>query len=443
MAAFMTMLGGVPILAAEDKPAAAPEGTTNYKGETPPVNVGVIGCGAWGREILKTLSTITFAPVVAVCDHYPAYLRRGANLAPKAEKYADYKELLANKDVQAVIVATPSHLHKEFVLAALDAGKHVYCEAPLATTIDDARAIATAAKKHPKLNFQPGLQNRSDKQIVNLIKFVRSGVVGTNLCGRAQFHKKMSWRIATSNPEREAEMNWRLLNATSGGLVGELGVHQLDIANWFYSATPVSVEGVGALCQYKEPGRDVFDNVSATLRYPNGIYFNYEATIANSFDGEMGMFFGSDAAIMMRERRAWMFKEADAPALGWEVYAKKDQFYKESGMVLKAGATKQDAQTAKAAASDVVDEKSGLQYALENFLINSYNLGAGVKDFLDTYGEGSEDDLKAFLKEQGKNREPAADYQDGYEATATAIKANEAILKEGKLEMGKEWFQLA
>ena len=66
-----------------------------------------------------------------------------------------------------------------------------------------------------------------------------------------------------------------------------------------------------------------------------------------------------------------------------------------------------------------------------------------MKDFLDTYGEGSEDDLKAFLKEQGKNREPAADYQDGYEATATAIKANEAILKEGKLEMGKEWFQLA
>lgn len=441
MAAFMTMLGGVPILAAEEQPAAAPDGTTNYKGETPPVNVGVIGCGTWGREILKTLSTIKFGPVVAVCDHYPAYLRRGANLAPKAEKYEDYKQLLANKDVQAVIVATPSHQHKEFVLAALEAGKHVYCEAPLATTLDDARAIATAARKHWKLNFQPGLQNRSDKQIVNLIKFVRSGVVGTNLSGRGQFHKKMSWRIATSNPEREAEMNWRLSNATSGGLVGELGVHQLDIANWFYSATPISVEGVGALSHYKD-GRDVFDNVAAIFRYPNGICYNYEATIANSFDGEMGMFFGSDSAIMMRERRAWMFKEADAPQLGWEVYAKKDQFYRESGMVLKAGATKQDAQTAKAAASDIVDEKSGLEYSLENFLINSYNLAAGVKDFMDTYGQDSDDDLKAFLKEQDKLREPAADYQDGYDATVTVIKANESILKEGRIEMAREWFQL-
>lgn len=439
VAAFFTMMGGVPIRAAEAV-AGAP---TEYKGETPPVNVGLIGCGLWGREMLKTLSTITFGPVVGICDSYPAFLKRGAALAPKAERYADAAKLFENKDVQAVVIATPSHLHKELVLAALAAGKHVYCEVPLASSLDDARAIAAAAKKHFRLNFQPGLQARADKQIVNLIKFVRTGVLGTQLKGSAQFHKKTSWRTASANPEREKEMNWRLANATSAGLIGELGVHQLDIANWFLNALPSQATGVGSLAYYND-GREVFDNVQALLRYPNGAHFSYEATIGNSFDGEMGMFFGTDCAIMMRERRAWMFKEADAPLLGWEVYAKKDTFYKESGITLKAGATKQDAQTKKAAdVEEVVDEKSALQYGLENFLINSFNQAAAVKDHIEAYGEGDDDALRETLKELDKKREPAPTWQDGYQATVAALKANEAVVEGRRVEIPAELFDVA
>lgn len=441
VAAFLTMLGGVPILAAEDKPAAG--APTTYKGETPPVNVGLIGCGAWGREILKTLSTITFGPVVGICDNYPAYLKRGATLAPKAERYADAAKLIENKDVQAVVIATPSHQHKDLVLAALQAGKHVYCEAPLGSSVDDTQAIAAAAKKYLRVNFQPGLQARSDKQIWNLAKFVRTGVMGTALKGRGQFHKKTSWRIASSNPEREKEMNWRLANASSAGLIGELGVHQLDIANWFLNALPTQAVGLGSLTYYKD-GREVFDNVQALLRYPNGMHFSYEATIGNSFDGEMDLFSGTDCAIMMRERRAWMFKEADAPLLGWEVYAKKDLFYKESGITLKAGATKQDAQAKKTAAGeDVVDEKSALQYALENFLINSYNHAAAVKDHLEAYGEGDDGALRDALKELDKKREPAATWLDGYQATIAALKANEAVRLDKPVEIPPALFEVA
>ena len=99
---------------------------------------GVIGCGAWGREILTHLATLPRAEVVAVCDHYESFLNRAKNAAPKAEGYLDYEKLLENKDVQAVIVATPTHQHKEIVLAALAANKHVYCEAPLAHIPDAA-----------------------------------------------------------------------------------------------------------------------------------------------------------------------------------------------------------------------------------------------------------------------------------------------------------------
>jgi predicted dehydrogenase len=311
-ATFMMLMGGVPIHAAEEKPAGdkgADE--THYKGEAPPLKFGVIGCGLWAREMLKTLAVMPNAHVVALCDTYGPYLKRASDLAPKAQKFNDCAKLLEEKDVQAVIVATPSHQHKDIVLAALKAGKHVYCEAPLATTIEDARAIAQAAKAHPKLNFQVGLQGRSDKQLYNLCNFVRTGVLGRPLKARSQFHKKMSWRLTSPNPDREKEINWRLARETSLGLVGELGVHQVDVANWYLMGQPVAVTGFGTLVSWKD-GRDVPDNVMAVFEYPGGMLFNFESTVGNSFDAEMNMYYGSDCAIMLRERRAWMFKEVDA-----------------------------------------------------------------------------------------------------------------------------------
>src|SRR5438552_2761280 len=187
-ATLMALLGAVE-LRAQDQPKAA-GGATEYKTTGNPVGCAVIGCGAWGREILKNLARLPNVPVVAICDTYPAYLRRGAESAPKAEKHTDYHKVLENKEVQAVLVATPSHLHREIVIAALKAGKHVYCEAPLATTIEDARAIASAAKAALKLNFQTGLQARSDPQRHFLLSFVRTGAMGRNLMARAQSHKK-------------------------------------------------------------------------------------------------------------------------------------------------------------------------------------------------------------------------------------------------------------
>jgi len=442
-AALMALMGGVPINAAEDKKEETPaaDGATNYTGERIPVKLGVIGCGLWAREILKTLSLLPHGPVVAVCDTYAPYLRRaGDQLAPKAERFDDYRKLLENKEVQGVVVATPSHLHKDIVLAALTAGKHVYCEAPLATTIEDARTIAQAAKAAFKVNFQAGLQNRADKQLLNLCNFVRTGVMGRTVKGRAQYHKKTSWRLTSPNADREKEINWRLNKEMSVGLVGELGIHPVDVASWFLMGRPVSVTGFGALIQWKD-GRDVPDTIEAVFEYPGGVCVDYESTLGNSFDAETCMFYGTDCAIMMRDRRAWMFKEVDAPLLGWEVYAKKDAFYKESGIVLGADATKQDAQKAKPA-EEVVDEMSALQYSLESFLHNSNLVGSGVEDFAAAFDIKDTAALKEYLATLEKNRLPAAGCAEGYEAAVTVIKANEAIAKGQKIVFQKEWFEL-
>lgn len=441
MASLMMMMGGVAIGAEETKTDKVnADGSTNYKGEAVPVNVGVIGCGIWAREILKTLAVMPNGPVVAICDTYPAYLKRAGDLAPKAEKYSDYTKLLENKSVQAVIVGTPTHQHKEIVLAALAAGKHVYCEAPMAATLEDARAIAQAAKKAIKVNFQVGMQSRSDKQIANLATFVRTGVMGQTVKGRSQFHKKMSWRQASPNPDREKEINWRLDKQVSLGMVGEIGVHHIDVANWFFQSLPVSVSGFGSLIKWKD-GRDVPDSAQVMLEYPGGILYSHECTINNSFDAEMGMFFGTDCAIMMRERRAWMFKEADAPLLGWEVYANKQAFFKESGIVLGAGSTNQKNQN-KNATEGIADEKSALQYSLESFLINSNTIGAGVEDFAASFDVNDSAALKEYLAGLEKSRLAGAGWKEGYEAAVTVIKASEAVLKGEKIRFSKEWFDV-
>jgi predicted dehydrogenase len=437
-ATLMALLGAVE-LRAQDQPKAA-SGTTEYKTIGNPVNCGVIGCGAWGREILKNLARLPNAPVIAICDTYEAYLRRAAESAPKAEKYTDYRKVLENKQVQAVLVATPSHLHREIVIEALKAGKHVYCEAPLATTIEDARAIASAAKAALKQNFQAGLQTRSDPQRHFLLSFVRTGAMGRNVMARAQAHKKQSWRRTSPTPEREKALNWRLANATSNGLIGEIGLHQVDAASWFLNARPLSVTGFGGILHWSD-GRDVPDTVQAVFEFPGSVNLTYDCTLGNSFDADYEMYYGSDAALMIRENKAWMFKEVDSPLLGWEVYARKDSFYKETGIALVANATKLTAQGSNPTA-DAAAEDPPLHYALEAFIANSDAVGTGVEDFAASFNVNDTKALREYLTGLAKNLSPFAGYKEGLIATITAIKANEAILTKQKITFKDEWFAL-
>ena len=153
-ATLMTMLGGVELFAQTN---AAPAGAT--KEPAVKIKVAVIGLGAWGREIINTLTRLrqaedpVDAEIVALCDNYPAAFKRIASAAPGAAQTPDYQTILDNKDIKAVIIATPTFQHKEVALAALKAGKHVYCEAPLAGSIEDAREIALAAKAAKNLIF--------------------------------------------------------------------------------------------------------------------------------------------------------------------------------------------------------------------------------------------------------------------------------------------------
>lgn len=426
VATLMTLMGTGELFAQTNTPA--PE---QHKTTIPKVKVGLIGLGTWGREILNTLGRLPGADVAAICDTYASAVRRGATAAPGAAPLDNYQALLANKDIKAVIVATPTHLHKEIVLAALKAGKHVYCEAPLAHSVDDAKEIAAAAKAARQQVFQSGLQVRSEPQRHFLLPFIRSGALGQSVMARAQWHKKQSWRFPSPKPEREKELNWRLEKSLSTGLIGEIGCHAIDQAGWFLNAQPIAVSGFGSLGFWKD-GREVPDTVQALLEYPGGVFLNYDATLANSFDSQYEMFYGSDAAVMLRESKAWLFKEADSPLLGWEVYARKDSFYNETGIALVANASKSVNQGDQPGQQQAPANTS-LYYALGNFLRNAADVSAAVEDFTSTFGG---DDPDALAEHLGKiHRQPAAGWQEGYQATVIAIKANEAILSGKRIEL--------
>ena len=398
-----TAAAGVLILFTEEDLAAA-NSIRDTKPEGPAVKIGVIGLGQWGREILTTVSRLDSGLVTAICDTYEPYLNKGREIAPKAALVSDYRRLLDSSEVEAVIVSTPSHLHKEIALHAIQAGKHVYCEAPLASTVEDAKAIASAGTRASKLTFQAGLQGRSNALYKHVSQFVRSGVLGNPVSVVAQWNKRQSWRRPAPTPARENEMNWRLSSKTSGGLLGELGIHQLDLINWYLKSLPTAVTGFSSIASWND-GRDVPDTVTCIFDYPGGVRASFTSTLANSFSDSYTLFQGTNSSLMMREKRGWMVKEADSPLLGWEVYARKEAIHNESGICMVADATKLlEAGREPGKDGPVEPTRDALYRALQ--------------DFTRSIREGSR---------------PACSATEGYQAAVVAIKANEAARSETKL----------
>ncbi|GMQ81373.1 MAG: hypothetical protein BMS9Abin05_0804 [Rhodothermia bacterium] len=378
---------------------------------TEAVNCALIGYGLWGREISATLSRLEEANLLAVCDNYPVMLQRAQRSLPNISTHTDYREILDRRDIPAIFIATPTHLHKQIAVDALQAGKHVYCEAPLAASVDDARQIATAARDHEGQIFQGGLLYRTEPQYRSVYGFILSGALGKAVMARAQWHARESWYRTSPNRDRTEALNWRLDPEISPGLVGEIGIQQYDTAIWIFGSLPRAVSGFGGV--YYWEGRDVADTVQTVMEFPTGERMIYDATIVSSFDAMYDTFYGSDSTIILRDGKAWMFKEVDAPMLGWEVYARKDKFYKETGIALLANATKLDA-LGQSATDDDPDAETPLFHAL--------------KAFLDNYFFGP--------------YEPVMDYQKSFDATVVALKANEAVVSNTRIEFQPDWFEL-
>lgn len=184
----------------------------------------------------------------------------------KVKTYSDYRRLLDQKDVEAVVIATPHYLHGPMAIEALEAGKHVYCEKAMAYTIGENQDLYNLVQRLPGRVFQVGHQRRYSPLYQTLKRYVDEGKIGDIVGMRAQWNQNNRERRATADPALEKIINWRLYSEFSGGLTTEFCSHQVDVANWLLGTHPESVMGYGGIDFYQD-GRDTFDNIHLLFNY--------------------------------------------------------------------------------------------------------------------------------------------------------------------------------
>jgi predicted dehydrogenase len=145
-----------------------------------------------------------------------------------------------------------------------------------------------------------------------------------------------------------------------------VGLHQIDLATLYLDTLPEAVTGFGTTLQWND-GRDVPDTVHCVLEYPGGVCLTFAGTLASSAGGAFTLVQGTHSSLMVRETRAWLIQEADAPLLGWEVYARREPVLGETGLAMIADSTRILAAGQEPAEVGGEPARTPLQLALEDF----------------------------------------------------------------------------
>jgi predicted dehydrogenase len=265
-----------------------------------PIRLAIIGTGyrAWAHQaILKTMPAYQ---VVALADPTPENLDRAATLSPGAARYSDYRKLLAErKDIDAVVIITPSFLHAEVAVAALEHGLPVLCEKPIATTVEDANRMMEASRKAGKPLYI-GFQKRLVPVTSKMQELVASGEIGKLLLVsgnlfRGDWNPK-SWKY--TNPKTGVATNWRYLTHTEGSALLEDGVHEIDSLNWMINDRVVRVTASGGNSVYKD--RETADHMAAIIEYASGVKVTFELCLFGANSGPQSrrmVLIGSDGVM--------------------------------------------------------------------------------------------------------------------------------------------------
>jgi len=312
------------------------------------LNVALIGFGAEGVVLSESLLNIDDVRIVALCDIWE-YNRNKGQRQLKAggadvRAYENYEDLLAKeKDLQAVVIATPDFWHAPITNACLKAGLHVYCEKMMSNTIEGARSMVQTMRETGKL-LQIGHQRRSNPRYL----FAKNRLLdGVKLCGRltaanSQWNRAVAvdlgWpKHSDMTPEQLAKYgykdmhqfrNWRWFKGLGGGPLSDLGAHQIDIFNWWFGVTPKSVMASGGLDYYTN--HDWYDNAMVIYEFPlaQGVAraFYQVQTTTSAGGGYYEMFMGDEGTIKMSEDPALtaIYREERAPS--WDDLVQRNIF---------------------------------------------------------------------------------------------------------------------
>jgi len=280
------------------------------------ITIGSIGLGGMGTGNMKGFKGKSGSEVVALCDVDAGHLEGARQTAGLDSKscYNDFRDLLARDDVDAVVVATPDHWHVPASIAAVKAGKDVYCEKPLTLTIAEGRALADAVKRYGRV-LQTGSQQRSGSEFRNACELVRNGRIGKLHTIKVEIHGNNktcppSWEVepvpegfdydmwlgpAPWEPytKQRCHYEFRFILDYSGGQMTNWGAHYLDIAQWGNDADetgPVEIEGKG---EFPESGLfTTATKAEVTYTYANGVKLLLTTGGGNTrFEGSDGWIF--------------------------------------------------------------------------------------------------------------------------------------------------------
>ena len=405
------------------------------------LNVALIGAGAQGQVLLNACLKIPEIRFKAVCDIWADYnLRRASRLLEKyghkLNSYIDYQEMLAKeKDLDAVIVATPDFWHAPQTVDCLNAGLHVYCEKEMSNTLDGARKMVLAARRSGKL-LQIGHQRRSNPRYIHCYeKLIREAkVLGRITTVNGQWNRSVQpdsgWPkglvIHPSILQRfgyrsmEEYRNWRWYRRLGGGPIVDLGSHQIDIYNWFLEATPKSVLASGGTDYYDKKTHEWYDTVLATYEYEtrHGLVRAFYQTITtNSSQGYFENFMGDQGTLQISESgsRGGVYREPTAPE--WDRWVTLGY--------LKAPA----AEPKKTAADAVLDVRETLAPPQHELPVK----------FNDPYHKPHLDNFFNAVRGKEKLNCPA---EIGYETAVTVLKVNQAVASGRKMTFDRNEFRI-
>jgi predicted dehydrogenase len=309
------------------------------------VRVGIIGAGERGAQLTRELLASPGAEVAGFADVYTRRLEEAERLAPGAALHIDYRELLADTSIDAVVIATPQHLHAGGFIAAVDAGKHVYIEKTLALTVEDAKlmrqAAARARAEHKVV--QAGHQGLSSGQMKDARNYLSCGAVGQITAIRAHMYRnsphgkpqwvrpvypdmtpdRVDWQAFLGPaPERPFDaaryVNWRLYRDYSGGNVHESMSHQL--AFWYQAmglAIPSAVTMTGGLYRWND-GREVPDTITVAMEHGpagnrDGLLFSWDSGMGNNELGVREEVLGTDGTILRGQQIRYLPQKVTRP----------------------------------------------------------------------------------------------------------------------------------
>jgi myo-inositol 2-dehydrogenase/D-chiro-inositol 1-dehydrogenase len=251
------------------------------------VRFGLIGYGAWGGHHARAITQSAGASLAAICSRSDDSRQRAQRDYPQARVYADYRRMLSDEDLDAVDIVLPSDLHFEAAQAALESGRHLLLEKPMALSIDDCDKLVRLAKSRGRL-LAVGHELRLSSLWGKVKQLIDQGAIGEPLYALIEL-----WR----NPYRQGSGGWRYDINRVGNWILEEPIHFFDLARWYFSSVgdPESVVAAGNGRRPDHP--ELHDNFSALITFPRGRYAVVSQTLAGWEHHQVAKLTGTSGAL--------------------------------------------------------------------------------------------------------------------------------------------------